>query len=72
MSTTLEHHPMTRRVSQMKKIIAALCAATMLNLGPCTTDDLKTQLAGGLRTAINGLFNVGVTAFANDVFDVDD
>ena len=63
---------MTRRFTRFRQIIAGLCAATLLNLGPCTSEDLKQQLAGGLRTAINGLFNIGVTAFANDVFDVDD
>ena len=46
--------------------------AMILALGPCTTDDAQAQLANGLRTAFNGMFNIATTAFTNGVFDVDD
>ena len=44
----------------------------LFGLGSCNRQDLKTQAARGLATTINGIWSIGVTQFANAVFDVDD
>ncbi len=63
-------------LTRFKRLKAAagllLAGALLLQLGPCTSADLQAQMANGLRTALNGFFDVGTTALANDVFDVDD
>ena len=58
-----------------KKIrIAAglLVGCCLLQAGNCTTQKVKTQFANGLSTALNGVFNIGTTNLANEIFDVDD
>ncbi len=62
-----------KRTKRVKACLAILCTGPMLfALGSCNTQDLKTQAARGLATTINGMWGIGVTQFANALFDVDD
>lgn len=59
--------------SRRNSILVSLAAGWgLLQVGSCTTQDVQVQLANGLKTALNGLFNITSTAIANEVFDVDD
>lgn len=51
-------------------VISVMSGSALAALGPCTTNDLQTQLAGGMRTAINGMLNIVVTQFTNDLWGV--
>lgn len=61
-----------RSLKRSKKFVAmSLATGSLLAaLGPCTTNDLQGQLAGGMRTAINGMLNIAVTQFTNDLWGV--
>jgi len=55
-----------------KWMATGMFAATLFaGFGPCTTTDLQGQLANGFRTSLNGLLNIGTTAFVNSLFGVD-
>ena len=55
-----------------KAVIGLMAGASLLAVGSCTTNAVKTQFSKGLTTALNGVFNIGATNLANEVFDVDD
>ncbi len=64
---------MTKRSKRVRAFLAAALAGSMLlQVGSCTSQDVKAQFSKGLTTALNGVFNIATTDFANEVFDVDD
>ena len=49
-----------------------LAGAMLFNVGNCTTNNIKTQMSKGFASTLTGLFNIGSTGLADEVFDVDD
>ena len=64
---------MQRLSSAIRAAVAGLLAGAMaVQVGSCTTQDVKAQFSRGLSTALNGLFNIASTDLSNEIFDVDD
>lgn len=64
---------MTRIIRRAVRMIKATAVGMSLAaFAGCTSEDLRVQIAGGLRTTLNGLLNIATTTFANELLDIDD
>jgi len=62
-----------RPLLRVKAVLALVgTGALALNIGGCTTQDIKTQLANGFNSTVLNILGIGTRALADEVFDVDD
>lgn len=60
-----------KRASRYRRTIMLLVSGVTLWQLACTTQDVQTQLAAGVRTTLNGLFNVFATTLTNNLFGIE-
>lgn len=58
------------RISRRRFLAPFLGCAMLFQLGPCTQTDVRQEFRNGFVTAVSGLLQIGVQAFADELFGV--